>query len=540
MSKINILDLPQDVIVNSIIPELDRADINSLSRTCHAFETLTQDSTVYRHLYAKTFGHNPVPLSFTSTKWPELYKLRSTGKLYTWGKSGGCRLGYSLKEVPRSHLDRRRFSVNIILPTLVERLAGSVLADVSGGGFSFQILTEDGTLYFTGSSWHGGLKGPGPVDRDRISENSPRTHHGPGVLSMPRHPLIPLPRITTMPPIETQTPKITDLLPEHRNSPLTSALAQDNEVREATGILTKVKIDPERKILTVSSGRSHFIALDDSGAIWSWDCPQQKVKGIKLSFNKPNHEPLNNSSNIITQISAGWNLSSIYVLNVGIVVWRSRDAFTRSTSAVQAHFKVVPNTGNNNEDQVIDLVALNSAIIYITKSGKCFLVKVDDIETVPTTEPVPLDSFNRYKSDNSYSSDDVKFIKLSGSFKTFAAFTDDGQVLIGDLNNLNFVKVIESLQHKDCISISVGDYHFLALLRDRTMLSWGRESQYCGCLGLGDGKQFVERGLGTQDEGGYTIISPTPISVEGQVLAIAAGGWQSAAIISNGVVEKSS
>ena len=44
---------------------------------------------------------------------------------------------------------------------------------------------------------------------------------------------------------------------------------------------------------------------------------------------------------------------------------------------------------------------------------------------------------------------------------------------------------------KNIKRIEIGDYHYLALTADGTLLSWGTESRFCGCLGLGVNKVFL-------------------------------------------------
>ncbi|ODV97018.1 hypothetical protein PACTADRAFT_38733 [Pachysolen tannophilus NRRL Y-2460] len=569
-NRIQFLDLGADIIVSNLVPNLSPKDIRALSLTCHRLNSLTQESSIVWHeLFKKTFGANPTPFTLSEYKWPDLFKMRKSAKLMTWGKAEG-RLGYSVRDIPTENVARKFFNTAVVKPTVVKNFKEIILADVTAGGFSFQVLSSEGNLYSTGVNWHGGLRtGPGPDvddffpqdlilraqhDADNTSQQLPPLPRDNLIHILPIgnfrrggriFPPMPTNRIQPEPGPEPEPEPEPEPAPEpapearHLAPTPTRAGASEN-VSLKDGFIRKMEIPTKNKIVSISSGRAHFIALDDTGSIWTWDNPRQHNIGIKLKFMDPQtNVNLINERNIVTKIVAGWNISCCYILNVGIVIWFKRDSLKNNEprdTAVNAHFKIVKDTGDlYGASKVIDFMAGESFIVFITAEGKLYKMDCSNPELLDTERPYPLNKFNQYLAKHSQvMSFPAKFKRLSGTFKTFAAFSDEDHVLIGHKDSNDNVTVIKELQHKHCISVAVGDYHFLALLRNGDLLSWGLESQFCGCLGLGDSENIVSKYHGeVNGRSGVRVNVPSKVDVNGgEVLAIAAAGWQSCAIVS--------
>lgn len=523
-----LFDLGEDIITNEIIPNLSPKDIHSLGLTCHYLHSVTNESTVWHQLYEKTFGVAPTPFAFSVDKWPNLFKLRKNAKLMTWGKSSGGRLGYSVRDVPENHVSHRSLETSINTPSLVKHLQETIVADVSAGGFSFQILTNTGELYTTGVTWNGGLStGPSARQRDNLPGLAIPTsamnllylyRAAPGQLLRPLAP-------TVMPGIVIHdTPPVLS----------TDTASSPDKPDTSSGFIRKLQVSS--KIVAVSSGRTHFIALDANGDIWTWDNPRQGLLGLKLKFIDSNGVNLLSNKNFIAKIVAGWNFSCCYIENIGLVYWKSRENFVDSSlsvddNPVNANFELIPNIDANLK--IIDFVAGDSFIVYLTNHGKIYRVDIDN-----SNIPYELTRFNSYliKHSKSSSATPTKFIRLSGgSFKTFVAISDEDQVLIGTKDS-NVPQVLQDLQYRKIISVAMGDYHYLALNEDGDLYSWGLESQNCGCLGLGDSHAFIETSNGNGEmvgRNGFKVNNPTKVKTNGKVLAIGAAGWQSCAIVSS-------
>ncbi|ODV82793.1 hypothetical protein CANARDRAFT_186280, partial [[Candida] arabinofermentans NRRL YB-2248] len=194
--------------------------------------------------------------------------------------------------------------------------------------------------------------------------------------------------------------------------------------------------------------------------------------------------------------------------------------------------------GTSDTHDIVDYLVLEDCIIYLTQDGTLYRVKWSGID-LSTALSVPkgevLHSFQKYATRHSRDHMSTsKFVRISGSFNKFTAITNDDQVLLGDKNSLE-PKIIKELQYRSIIAVAVGDHHFLALDKEGKMYSWGKELEANGCLGLGKLSTILEEGMGRLEGNAHqrTVIVEKPhlVPIDGVVLAIAAGGWQSAALV---------
>ncbi|VEU20363.1 DEKNAAC101225 [Brettanomyces naardenensis] len=460
----SLLSLPDEIISFHLVKFLDASDIIQLFLTCKQLYQTLNSPVVWHLLYVKSFSDlSDDEYSFdTFYRWgPNLYKMRKNSQLLTFGSNVFGRLGSS--DTSSANYERIHFVKRLYKPIVIDSIHS--MADLSAGGFSFEVLTTGGDLYYTGRNWRGALMfgSPGPEQRD---EGLPTTGS---------------------------------------SSAVTKVTAGDS-----TG-----------RLISVSSGRGHFIALDKDGKLWTWDSPYQGKIGIPLRLvDAITGQPIRGR---ILKIRAGWTTSTCLVEKVGIVIWRRRDHVRgwRDGLPVQGHVdafvSVVPNT---TEDVISDYVVLEDAIVYLSKKGRIYRV---DIAGHGVGRP--LIRFEQYAKSHG----DTKFIRISGFFKTFTVITNGDQVLIGKSDE-EWPMVIPELQQRSVIAVVAGDYHFLALTREGKMYSWGRESRANGCLGLGKLEEVVREGKGHMEGGDLVVDKPTMVDVGGVVLAIAAGGWQSAAL----------
>lgn len=307
-----------------------------------------------------------------------------------------------------------------------------------------------------------------------------------------------------------------------------------------------------------SAGRCHILGLDDNGYVWSWDRVGQS--GCLLSF-----ENSLKYARQATRVVAGWGDSSAYIPGTGIIYWAAIS--TRNDQEVQnfdrtVHDSLVPATGYRNSDlantaqafresesgttgalieedvgEVLVHVLLENYIIFITHLSKLFAYR---LSREPHDQRLPCLQMLEIPG---YSGQGREFKDLQGSFRTFAVFTNSGEVLSGNTDYLNRVfeeakfhaatghltdlgkspvpysrnlitarpPNVHALQHKGVISLAFGDWHFHALHSDGTITAHGVETGCCGALGLGStsaGARF--RGVKT---------SRTPMNRDGKLLA---------------------
>lgn len=547
-------DLGQDILASSVAIYLDAEDIAHISLVCRSLHEYFTSNSVYHILYVKKFGNNkPTPLNLENYNWKELFQLRVSLNVnfYTWGASGLGRLGYLLADIPSNHVTPKRLVRSVHTPTKVSNFDDFRIDDIAAGGFTFLILTGDGSLFHTGAGRGAGPSlSPGPSGQEDStalpsnldgSQKSRPWYQGivgsrrllPGTFGVP-----PVPQsgaravhpYTQPPPANpnrstnpnlTQPPENLDFL----------ALNVKKAVEE-TSLVTRLHLPPSteshRRLVSISCGREHFIALDNYSHLYSWDTRASAQIAVRLRFpGLP--------ENRITKIFAGWNLTALYMEDVGLIVVYSRDSLSneeaeKGSRIVNARFFVIPSSKNTT-----DFVALADCVIFV-KDG--LLRRYDiHVETYfsepPDTHPggaFNCDGFNQWLEEHNYDTGRANyFTKLTGCYENFAVFTNDGLVLLGNRHrtrrdayeeedtDLRKPQIIPELQNKHIVHVVEGDWHSMALTDDGELLSWGRESNDCGCLGLGN------HSLQTVDT--PTVVpKPTP---DGKWLAVCAAGWHS-------------
>lgn len=280
--------------------------------------------------------------------------------------------------------------------------------------------------------------------------------------------------------------------------------------------------EPTIAIRQFSAGRSHILAVSDSGRIWSWY--HIKIPALQVKFANIDLKELSlaNASvyGKVRQVVAGWSQSSAYIQGVGIIIWhpveRDHDDETTDTMLVLENFEV-PNTGyqrprdtrGESEEEralgetvgaVLNYIILEHYVVFVTDIGKVFCARMGEknaiegileLRTLSTEPGSPLD--------------------VQGSFRRFAIFKNN-EVITSDQSyldscwndqqnnpeqiNIPGLNKIPALQNNDVISVSFGDYHYLALHSNGKITSYGTELQACGALGLGAANDDVGHSRG--------------------------------------------
>lgn len=572
-------NVPPD-IMQAALPFLSPQDIRNLSHTNRYFHKLLDyrsSETLWHDLFTKVYGttySNDEPFINKTTKefktcgeeimlenfktmtWQDRFKLRSEeARFYTWGCLKHARLGYTANSnahMPESNLNgigrRLRYGVNS--PTLVpwfpsdqsKSTEDSAIVQISSGGFSFQILTQSGKLYTTGSTFTGGHNGPGPVEGQHDYNPFREAVHNlessfPGTRDMGVGP-IGLPggfsRVTTQPhgPTPTLGPhfNVYEQLEEmDRNSAQTipnnehvKRVFPRNAFEIFSSDANSFNVDKEKlnsvKFVAVASGRSHFIALDSNYDLYSWDSADSDY-GVKLSFDGlPSKD-----SNPIWKIASGWDLNCIYVYQVGLIVWNKREALKKGELCSNVNYSIIPETGDiAGPRRVIDFACFQGdCVFYITSEGSSLwrfshgLVQPIDLPIAGT------------------------LIRIAVCYTLLVLFTDNECYTVKIENGRVETESLTELKLEDpddrIISLATGDYHNIALTGKGQIYAWGLESQLCGCLGLGSPEHVVEHEhLGRWDSiRNMRVIKPTKVCLDQEYtcVAVCAGGWQSGALI---------
>ncbi|KAH5582745.1 hypothetical protein HBI26_120270 [Parastagonospora nodorum] len=468
---VSITDLPLDILV-LVFPYLPANSFLALCSTCKAFQqpSIRLDPAYWSFAVRSTFRipNQPV-VQHDGVRWQKMYRrLLTQSRVFTWGNNSHSRLGHSYDErvldspmmprIIRPGRGRMRISTHCAFPTEMDNTRDlGVIADMQCGGWSTTLLTARGTLHTVGV-----------LDGGRVFAAIERL------------------RPLGFPP----------------GFPSSSTDAQYDE--------------PAITIRQFSAGRSHVLALSDSGRIWSWYHAKNPALHIKfanvdlkdmtLSENSSNKS---SSYGKVRQVVAGWSRSSAYVHGYGIVVWdpveRDHDDETTDTMLVLENAEV-PRTGyqrvkgtraQSDEEKalgeevgvVLNYIILEHFVLFVTDLGKVFCGRFEE----------------KHKVDNilelrALSNDTGEGVDVQGSFCRFAIFknneviTSDQGYLEACWNNqrsnpqesfADGLKKIPALQNSGVISVAFGDYHYLALHSNGAITSYGTELQACGALGLG-------------------------------------------------------
>lgn len=522
------IDLGDDIIVSNLCQHLSPLDIFNLSLTCKQLHAYLSSNDAFHALFLHKFG-KLTPLNLKEYDWKYLFKIRSDKALnfYTWGSGGHGRLGYLLRDIPAEN--RSELSFGVHTPTKVPNFDSSVIDQIHAGGYSFQILTN-GHIYCIGSGYGGNqvFSTPGPPQFDYV----PRIEVGRLVGIAP----LPFWNHTSEAGRQGVSRRRADnqnlrLPPEQLTFPPELGRGQI----EDSSFVTRMKLpyswyQEHRRITSISSGRKHFLALDDDGHVFTWDSGNSDWKtGVEVIFPGLHGR--------IKRVSAGWNLSSCFMTGEGILVWYSRNALTKEdyetgNFTVKAEYLVIPGL-----KYVVDFITLQDSVLYINQDGDIYRYKINAAAMANPEEEFhdsmkisPLSKFNSWLSKyNKKNKTEASYTKLSGCYQSFAVFTNHEKVLLGKLDTEDELcepSIPDELQNKGVIQIAIGDYHYLALTDKGKLLSWGLESQNSGCLGLGnllaisDGSVITENRNHRVSEA-HEITKPAA----GMWLAVCTSGW---------------
>lgn len=464
-----ITDLPLDVLL-LIFPYLDVKSFLALCSTCKALHqpSIRLEPSYWRTATRSTFRvRNQPVVENDGARWQQMYRrLLTQTRVYTWGSNGHTRLGHSYGAD----------ALSLMTPRVVRpgRIGGPRRQDRAPVGVPTE-MEDTQSLGIIADMQCGGWS--------TTLLTSKGTLHTAGVMDGQRV-----------------------LRAPHRLQKLTfPAEAEHDEV------VTTIR--------HFSAGRSHILALSDSGRVWSWNDANQpavhvKFTGLEIQETSDVRAEFPSSGyGVVKQVVAGWSRSSAYVQGVGIVVWEpaEREPLRGDNEAhtapglehgevTKTGYKRVKDTSGESEYEralgaevgsVLNYIILEHFVVFNTDIGRVFCGRFGDDNNVDAILEL------RQLRTEKVSSFDVQ-----GSFRRFAVFSND-EVITADQNYLDAcwearqtdleqaeiqgLERISALQHKDIIQVAFGDYHYLALHSSGKITSYGSEMNACGALGLGDG-----------------------------------------------------
>lgn len=315
--------------------------------------------------------------------------------------------------------------------------------------------------------------------------------------------------------------------------------------------------DPVQKkfpdpIVQISAGRNHLVALSSKGDIYSYidlkDTPQW-IRFLSYETVQSSPYPKPPRYGQVTKVVGGWNCSGALVHEGGIIIWRHEGkADPRQVSAkgvtikesdnwvedshvpppglVLSDDKIMHSLGSREPHdplkemakQIVDFIILENYLVFITVAGKVYCVEL--INALPASQSILLENFSTPDPQEGEIIDKAeaekkKINRISGFFRRFAVYNQHGLAHVGNSEILKTAVedtrrtassdpsreelkplAMPSLQRFGTVAqIVFGDYHSHALTHDGKLLSWGVESQNCGCLGIGDHEESERRGV---------------------------------------------
>ncbi|KAG0641258.1 regulator of chromosome condensation 1/beta-lactamase-inhibitor protein II [Tuber brumale] len=415
--------------------------------------------------------------------WRHLFRGMAKAHVYTWGQNTDGKLGHD-RPLP-DHYMRSRYSV--AMPFEILGLRSKFVVDIVAGGWSTSFLTSDGHVYISG----------------RLGSEQDSTA----------------------------------------------------EIRF-----------PE-PIFQLSSGRGNLIALSNKGRVYTCINKSQGAQRVDFCVTVNDSDPGYLTSDKVGKVAedigwvkkvvGGWDRCAALISGIGIVVWEPTDTGESDTGHYRPSIRIIKGTNylekppkgiseealaevqkHKSVGQVIDFVLGEGYLVFITITGKVFATLGFD-----QAAPTELVHFSSPEGQSPVN-------RVSGNFRRFAVLNKEGVVRVGDVGVVgNGVEgKVEGTEPKGphfagykIVDVAFGDYHGLALTDEGKILSWGVESQMCGCLGLGDRlpgmreRRFIS--LEVTEPEVVSFQPPGEESSEGEdktkyyAFNIAAAGWHSGALV---------
>lgn len=157
------VDLPNDILLDHLLPLLPYPDITSLSRTCRALRAACEDEGFWRGKIRRDFGVDvdalalelPASGSSSSSRSRHLWVGLKRPRVYVWGSSQDGRLGLPIASEHLSYY-RQRSSVpypveitsSFRSPESQQGIGGIV--ELRAGGWGFAARDSSGGVYVWG------------------------------------------------------------------------------------------------------------------------------------------------------------------------------------------------------------------------------------------------------------------------------------------------------------------------------------------------------------------------------------------------------
>ncbi|KDQ26645.1 hypothetical protein PLEOSDRAFT_1043136 [Pleurotus ostreatus PC15] len=448
----SLTDVPVEVLIDNLLPQISLVDLLSLTCTNQFFAIVCSDETFWKRKLERDFNFSPTATARKSG-FKVLYKGLRRPHLFVWGASKDGRLGRTeALQTPGAPYPEELRIPNVRIVSLV------------AGGMSFHALDSEGNVYVWGT-----MDGTTfALDRDGYSE--------PGKMSST--------------PLRLQMPAPTRNISCGRlhsatidaNQHVWTFLSFGTPFRLSSPLLDNDS--PETSPLQVECGWNLTSVLTKSGDVLVW----WPFGGPMKTLIDQKDDEIHSNGNIVAPAVDGTILCAPWELS-----------FNPKRLPRLPQLPDLSEESNESPPKLIQIAALDSQIIGLTDQGHVvkfsslvdeqvtgewkYLPNFSEVDQVRSHTVFADDGNNRLNAPSS-----VKITHISANYQRFFAYSTGSSslVLMGSLNTgpSEQPEIIPALQYKSIISVVVGDYHYGALTSTGKLLTWGAYSS--GALGLGD------------------------------------------------------
>lgn len=199
----------------------------------------------------------------------------------------------------------------------------------------------------------------------------------------------------------------------------------------------KLKTVPKKmdKIVKVSAGLNHVLALSEYGEVYTWGYNRLRLDKVPLEM-----EDVTNIKDIV----AGYQISFALTEDGYLYYWGNENLIDINPEQYQGHIqKIAPN-------------GTTAMALLDDGSVVCLATKDNVFQRIP--EEIQ-----------------GKVVDIAATDKAVAALTEDGQVHTWGSSDYGSFDVPEELQGQ-CATLSAGRYHFTAIGEDKKVYAWGRNN----------------------------------------------------------------
>lgn len=293
-------------------------------------------------------------------------------------------------------------------------------------------------------------------------------------------------------------------------------------------LILTVSVNAEAKIIDVSAGAWHSLALDDNGTIIGWGYNNMGELGEASAIDNKIFFPvvITDISNV-TKISAGSGFSAAIGRDGSIYTWGLDLSGQLGDGGIYGTLHRVPTRvlGLNNVSMV---KTSNTNTIALCKNGSVWIWGLNDLGQIgdgtKIDRNIPFQVNGTPYAIDIASGDRFALIVASNGSVWSWGYNAIGTLGDGTREFRNIPVRVNNLT--DIVSIEAGNNHFIALARDGTVWACGDDNWGQ----LGDGASHGSHGTATDS------LIPKKVTNLTSVKAIAAGGYHNIVLKDDGTV----